>query len=107
MGPRLYMITVPGLEVKPDWLPVHDVLLDEFPKITDVLPTTIPETLLIVYRGRADIDAWLGGVNEAVLGRRMRSATALRTSLPNRFVRHPLSNRREPLDRSIGWSRNP
>jgi hypothetical protein len=68
------MITVPGLDVKSDWLPVHDLLIDEFRKVTDVLATTIPETLLIVYHGRADIDAWLGGVTEAVLVRRMRTA---------------------------------
>jgi hypothetical protein len=46
--PRLYMITVPGLEVKSDWRIVHDRLLDDFPLVDDVLPTTTPETLLIL-----------------------------------------------------------
>jgi hypothetical protein len=96
------MITVPGLEVKSDWLPVHDLLLDEFPKVTDVLATTTPATLLIVYHGRADIDAWLGGVTEAVLGRRMRTAARQRQASPNRFLRHPVSNGSGPLDRSVG-----
>ena len=68
----LYMVTVPGLDVKSDWLPVHDLLLDEFPDVTEVLATTIPETLLIVYCGRADIDAWLAGLDEAVSVRRPR-----------------------------------
>jgi hypothetical protein len=68
------MVTVPGLDVRSDWLPVHDLLLDEFPKVSDVLATTIAETLLIVYSGRDDIDAWLGAVNEAVLLRRMSTA---------------------------------
>ena len=69
--PRLYMITVPGLEVKSDWHTVHDRLLDDFPKVDDVLPTTTPETLLIVYRGRDQADKWLEAVSEGVLLRRM------------------------------------
>jgi hypothetical protein len=74
--PRLYMITVPGLEVKSDWRIVHDRLLDDFPKVDDVLPTTTPETLLIVYRGRAHIDEWLDAASEGVLLRRTRAGGA-------------------------------
>ena len=74
--PRLYMITVPGLEVKSDWRIVHDRLLDDFEKVDDVLATTTPETLLIVYRGRARVDEWLDGMSEAVLLRRMRADAA-------------------------------
>jgi hypothetical protein len=81
------MITVPGLEVKGDSLPVHDLLLDEFPKVTDVLATTIPETLLIVYRGRAEIDAWLAGIDKAVAVRRIRTAVGQPRAQPNRFSR--------------------
>jgi hypothetical protein len=43
--PRLYMVTLPGLDVKSDWRVVHDRLLDDFPKVSDVLPTTTPATL--------------------------------------------------------------
>jgi hypothetical protein len=68
--PRLYMITVPGLEVKSDWRIVHDRLLDDFPLVDDVLPTTTPETLLIVYRGRAHVDEWLDALAEGVLATR-------------------------------------
>jgi hypothetical protein len=68
--PRLYMITVPGLEVKSDWRIVHDRLLDDFPMVDDVLPTTTPETLLIVYRGRAHVDEWLDALAEGVLATR-------------------------------------
>lgn len=74
--PQLYMITVPGLDVRSDWLVVHDRLLDEFPRVSDVLPTTTPSTLLIVYRGRPDIDAWLALVDGALLGRLHRRAGA-------------------------------
>jgi hypothetical protein len=72
--PRLYMLTMPGLQVKSDWVAVHDRLLDEFPEVTDVLPTTITATLLIVYEGEAKVDAWLEGISEAVLGRRISAA---------------------------------
>jgi hypothetical protein len=71
--PRLYMITVPGLDVKSDWRIVHDRLLDDFSKVDEVLPTTIPETLLIVYRGRAHVDEWLDALTQGVLLRRMRA----------------------------------
>ena len=36
--PRLYMITVPGLEVKSDWRTVHDRLLDDFRRSTTCCP---------------------------------------------------------------------
>jgi hypothetical protein len=80
--PRLYSISVPGLEVKSDWRLVHDRLLDDFDKVDDVLPTTTPETLLIVYRGRAHVDEWLDALSEAILLRRMRADGARR--LPGR-----------------------
>ncbi len=71
---QLYMLTVPELEVKSDWATVHDRLLDGFPHVTDVLATTMAGTLLIVYEGDADADAWLDGISEAILLRRLRAA---------------------------------
>jgi hypothetical protein len=71
--PQLYMITVPGLEVRWDWAAVHDRLLDDFPAVTDVLATTMSATVLIVYQGPAEIDAWLDAVGEAILSRRLRA----------------------------------
>lgn len=68
----LYMITVPGLLVKSDWAAVHDRLLDDFPQVADVLPTTMSGTLLIVYQGPAEVDAWLDDICEAILTRRLR-----------------------------------
>jgi hypothetical protein len=76
--PQLYMITVPGLQVKSDWAAVHDRLLADFPGVTDVLATTMKATLLIVYEGRADIDAWLAGVNDGILSRRLSAARGAR-----------------------------
>jgi hypothetical protein len=71
--PRLYMLTVPELEVRTDWAAVHDRLLDDFPQVTDVLATTMASTLLIVYEGDADVDAWLDALGEAILIRRVRA----------------------------------
>ena len=72
--PQLYMLTLPGLDVKSDWRAVHDRLLDDFDEIEDVLATTMAGTLLILYRGAPDVDGWLDGVSEAVLSRRLSVA---------------------------------
>jgi hypothetical protein len=71
---QLYLVTVPGLQVKSDWAAVHDRLLDDFPRVIDVLATTMAATLLIVYEGETDIDAWLDGVSDAILSRRIGAA---------------------------------
>ena len=68
---QLYMLTLPGLDVKSDWRVVHDRLLDDFDEIEDVLATTMPATLLILYGGEPEVDGWLDGVSEAVLSRRL------------------------------------
>jgi hypothetical protein len=80
--PQLYMLTVPGLEVAPDWRAVHDRLLDDFAQIEDVLATTMAETLLIAYYGVPDVDGWLEGVTEAVLSRRLRAGWRARAGHP-------------------------
>jgi hypothetical protein len=71
--PKLYMVTVPGLRVTSDFSVVHDRLLDDFPGIRDVLPTTIKATLLIVYVGRANLEAWLERAGDAVRWRSQRA----------------------------------
>ena len=67
MTPKLYLITVPGLEITSDWRVVHDRLLDEFPEVTDVLATTMKGTILILYGEPARADAWLETVSETIL----------------------------------------
>lgn len=68
---QLYSITLPGLEVRTEWRLVHDRLLDDFPGIDDVLPTTMPGTIVIVYRGSAQVDGWLESIDTAILGIRL------------------------------------
>ncbi|HUE28421.1 MAG TPA: hypothetical protein VMP89_16720 [Solirubrobacteraceae bacterium] len=85
MTPKLYLITVPGLEVRSDWRVLHDRLLDEFPGVTDVLATTVTGTILIVYEGVAEGDAWLETISETVVGlRRSLTPISASTSLPRR-----------------------
>jgi hypothetical protein len=70
---KLYSLTLPGLDVGSDWRAAHDRLLDDFAEIDDVLPTTMVATLVIVYRGSAQVDGWLNSIDEALLSRRLRS----------------------------------
>jgi hypothetical protein len=80
------MLTVPGLKVASDWEAVHDRLLDDFPRVTDVLATTMTATLLIVHEGDADVDAWLEGISDAILSRRLSAGNASRVR-PERAAR--------------------
>jgi hypothetical protein len=64
---HLCLMTLPGLDVRSDWRPVHDCLLDEFPAISDVLATTMAETLLVIHDGAPDT-AWIDSASAAVFG---------------------------------------
>jgi len=66
--PKLCLITVPGLRVGSDWRLVHDRLLDEFPQVSDVLATTMKETILVVSRDVApgDPGRWLDTISETI-----------------------------------------
>jgi hypothetical protein len=70
---KLYSLTLPGLDVRSDWRAVHDRLLDDFPTIDDVLPTTAAATLVIVYQGSARLDGWLDSIDKALRSRRPNS----------------------------------
>ena len=86
--PRLFMLTVPGLKVASDWAAVHDRLLDDFPGITDVLATTMAATLLIVYEGDANVDAWLEGISDGILSRRLSARNTPRVRTQSRARGH-------------------
>lgn len=90
----LYSITIPGLDVVSEWRLVHDRLLDDFPAIEEVLPTTMQATLLIAYTEPAEVDGWLDSITGAILSRRLgssRSLTLTKTafSMPDRIGNLP------------------
>lgn len=74
-------------EVTYDWRVVHDSLLDEFPKVNEVLATTMSGTLQIVYEGPAEADAWLQTVSERILNFRHGVSRLEHLSEPNRVAR--------------------
>jgi hypothetical protein len=99
--PQLYMLTVPGLRVTSDWAVVHDHLLDDFPDVTDVLATTMTATLLIVYEGDANVDAWLEVIGDGILRRRRSVGSALGAmSRAHDHEREPISMPRGGRNRS-------
>jgi hypothetical protein len=91
---KLCMITVPGLRVSSDWRLVHDRLLDEFPEVTDVLATTVKETILVVHDPAApeNADRWLETVGDTILYRRQCRSTPSLTE--NRRVQRARHRRR-------------
>lgn len=66
---KLYEITIPGLSVAADLPAVRHRLLADFPDVLDVLATTMPATVLIVYRGVAKLDNWLDALSDSVVRR--------------------------------------
>ena len=67
----LYEITIPGLSMSADLPAVRRRLLADFPGVLDVLPMTTPATVLVVYRGEAEVDAWLDVLSDCVATRRI------------------------------------
>jgi hypothetical protein len=65
---RLCRITVPGLSAR-DFTTARERLLDEFPGIHEVVATTAPGTLLVIYAGSTDVDAWLATLLDSVAAR--------------------------------------
>jgi hypothetical protein len=93
---KLCLITVPGLDVRADWRTVHDRLLDDFPKVTDVLATTMSETILIAYDGRGDIDAWFDVASDTIRMRRQDVRPSRRSAPTRRVLMRRTSPRRRP-----------
>jgi len=63
---QLCRITVPGLSVKRDFAAARQRLLADFPNIQEVLATTAPETLMVLYSGGANVPAWLDSLLDSV-----------------------------------------
>jgi hypothetical protein len=66
-----YQITIPGLSIKGDFPAARRRLIADFPRVLEVLPTTIPATVLVAYHGEDEIDAWLQALSDSVAVRRM------------------------------------
>jgi hypothetical protein len=65
---RLCRITIPGLLVKRDFHEIRRRLLTEFPRVEEVVATTAPETLIVLCRGREDVDAWIEALCDLLHG---------------------------------------
>ena len=61
---HLCQIDVPGLDANRAFDGARAYLLDRFPEILDVLPTTRPATLVIGYRGLERLDAWAEALDQ-------------------------------------------
>jgi hypothetical protein len=68
---KFYEITIPGLSVKADFPAVRHRLLADFPYVVEVLATTTPSTVLVVYLGEDEVDAWIEALSESVATRRI------------------------------------
>jgi len=74
-----YRITVPGLSLKRDFKAARQCLLADFPNVHEVIATTAAATLLVLYSGPEDPEAWVQTLRELVVGRRVTA-----TSRPRR-----------------------
>jgi hypothetical protein len=68
---KLYEITIPGLSMQTDFPAVRHRLLADFPDVLEVLVTTTPATVLVVYRGDEEIDGWLDALSDSIATRRI------------------------------------
>ena len=71
----LYRITVPGLSVKRDFTTARQCLLADFPNLREVIPTTAPATLLVLYSSPGDPDAWVQTLRKLVAARRVKATS--------------------------------
>jgi hypothetical protein len=61
-------ITVPGLAVQ-HFSAARRRLLADFPEVHEVVATTAPATVLVLYSGSEDVDAWRGALLDSVVTR--------------------------------------
>ena len=63
---RLCRITVPGLSIKSDFTAARQRLLADFANVHEVVATTAPGTLVIIYSGSDEADAWYEALADIV-----------------------------------------
>jgi hypothetical protein len=66
---RICRITIPGLSMRRDFEGARLRLLEDFPNVQEVLATTAPATLLVLYSGADDLDTWLDSLLDTVASR--------------------------------------
>ena len=66
-------ISVPGLRVERDFEDARERLLTGFPDIREVIATTAPATLLVLYAGAPEVDSWLDVLLDSVQASRARA----------------------------------
>jgi hypothetical protein len=59
-------ITVPGLTIERDFEDARERLLGGFPDVREVIATTAPATLLVLYAGPQEVDSWLDVLLDSV-----------------------------------------
>jgi hypothetical protein len=55
---RLCRITVPELSIESDFTAARERILGDFPNVHEVIATTAPGTVLLIYAGADEADAW-------------------------------------------------
>jgi hypothetical protein len=75
---RICRITIPGLSVGRDFEAARRRLLADFPGVHEVVATTAPSTLLVLYSGPGEADAWLDALLDSLPPREVRETSRLR-----------------------------
>jgi hypothetical protein len=63
---RICRITIPGLSVKRHFEAARRRLLADFPAVHEVLATTAPSTLLVLYAPPGEADAWVDALLDSI-----------------------------------------
>jgi hypothetical protein len=69
--PQHFEITIPGLSMAVDYPAIRHRLLADFPDVVDVLASTTPATVQVLFCGEDEVDAWLDALSESVATRRI------------------------------------
>jgi hypothetical protein len=63
---RVARVTVPGLSVRRDFETARRRLLADFSGVDEIVATTAPATLLVLYSGPDELDAWIDALLDSV-----------------------------------------
>jgi hypothetical protein len=74
---RLCRISVPELSIKSDFTLARQRLLTGFPNVHEVVATTAPGTLLVLYSGPDEADAWYNALLDSIATSQVRATGRL------------------------------